>query len=77
MGIRHTRLTSCTLCADELSFEVDAQGRLVPDPSPELAGRLLQLANFEAIADLPAPVAKPKPAPRTTKKRRAKKTEES
>jgi hypothetical protein len=37
----------------------------------------MQLANFEAVADPPAPVAKPKPAPRTTKKRRAKKTEES
>jgi len=77
MGIRHITLRGSKLHADDLVFAVDDHGRLVPDPSPELAGRLMQLANFEAVADPPAPVAKPKPAPRTTKKRRAKKTEES
>jgi hypothetical protein len=82
MGTRHTMIRNSKLHADEFIFEVDADGRLVPDPPPELASRLHRLANFEPVADPePAPAPKPKTKtkpkpktkPKTTTRKRTKK----
>ena len=71
MAVYHKKYRNMGLTSCDCTFQIDGEGRLHPDPSPEVVAFLSQLANYD-IRPEPEPTPAPEPEPAPPKKKPAK-----
>ena len=68
MAVYHKTHRDIVLSSCDCEFQINGEGRLVPDPSPEVEAFLSQLGGFEVIRKDPEP-----PTPKKKHEKRRKK----